>query len=172
LGGIAKGYACDRAVEILTSHRVKHALLDFGGNIYALGTKPDGEKWRVGIRNPVLGEDGYICVVEVADKTVVTSGGYERYFEHDGKTYSHILDPATGYPAENGLLSVSIVAGNSTDADALSTACYVLGLEAGLALLDSLPDCDGVFVTDEREVYVTGGLTGGVAISDARFVLS
>jgi thiamine biosynthesis lipoprotein len=171
LGGIAKGFACDKALDILKKHGVKHALLDFGGNIYAHGHKPDGSPWRVGVRNPVIGADGYICVIEINDKTVVTSGGYERFFEKDGKRYHHILDPKTGYPIENELLSATIITERSTDADALSTACFVLGLEDGTELIENLDDCEAIFVTELNEIYVTSGLSGMITVTDESFTL-
>ena len=169
LGGIAKGYACDKTVELLKKHNIKAALLDFGGNIYAHGTKQDGSPWRVGLRNPILGEDGYVCILEVSDKTVVTSGGYERYFENEGKAYHHLLDPKTGYQAENDLLSVTIVGDISADADALSTACFVLGKEDGMRRLEDLPGFDGIFITNQNEIYITSNLKDKVTLKNTNF---
>jgi len=169
LGAIAKGYACDVVVGILKEKGVKYALLDFGGNIYAQGKKPDGSPWRVGIRNPQTGADGYICTVEVIDKAVVTSGGYERQFERDGVFYHHILNPKTGYPVDNELLSVTIVAPNATEADALSTACFVLGLSGGVELLDIMPGYEGIFVTKQSGIYITDGLAENVKITDNQY---
>ena len=172
LGAIAKGWACDRIAELLSSRGVRDAVLDFGGNICAMGKKPDASAWRVGIRNPEIGSDGYFCVVEASDMCVVTSGGYERYFERDGELYHHILDPWNGYPADTSLMSVTIISNDGAQADALSTACFVLGLEEGLALLESSTDCEGIFVTSSREVYTTGGLSARVEITDDRYTLS
>jgi thiamine biosynthesis lipoprotein len=168
LGGIAKGYACDRALEILKEGGVNGAFLDLGGNIYAHGTKENGAKWRIGVRYPAVGDNSIACVVEVSDKAVVTSGGYERYFERDGVIYHHILDPKTGYPADTGLLSVTVVAGSSVLADALSTACFVLGLEDGMELLEEYSDCEGIFITEDGSLHTTRGLEGQVTIVDAR----
>ncbi|MDI6870521.1 MAG: FAD:protein FMN transferase [Bacillota bacterium] len=133
LGGVAKGYAAERAVELLRQRGVKSALIDAGGNIVALGARPDGSPWRIGLRHPrrpgeVLG------VVEVVNRAVVTSGDYERYFEAGGRRYHHLLDPAAGYPAE-GLQSVTVVGPSSTVADILSTAAFVLGPERGPAFV-------------------------------------
>ncbi|MDR1540621.1 MAG: FAD:protein FMN transferase [Clostridiales bacterium] len=169
LGGIAKGYACDIAAQALRERGVQRAILDYGGNIYALGEKADGEKWRVGIRNPVLGADGYICVYEASDQAVVTSGGYERNFEQGGVTYHHILDPKTGYPAQSSLLSATIISKLSADADALSTACFVMGLERGAELLESLDGFEGIFVTDAKEIFFTSGLGGALELIDSSF---
>ena len=169
LGGIAKGYACDTVLDYFKAQNVSCALLDFGGNIYAHGIKPDGTPWKIGVQLPFIGESGVVCAVEAQDASVVTSGGYERYFEQDGSVYHHILDPKTGYPVYNGLLSVTIIDGSSTRADALSTSCFVLGLEAGYALLESLPDSEGIFITDKNEIYLTSGLHGRVSLIDSRF---
>lgn len=126
-GAIGKGYAGDRAREILLDRGVKSGILSLGGNVHAIGTKPDGSPWRVGIQNP--DDEGYIGYVEVADKAVVTSGGYERYFESDGKKYSHIINPKTGSPADNDIKSVTVICERGALADALSTAFFVMGSE-------------------------------------------
>jgi len=172
LGGIAKGYACDEAVRILRENGVSHALLDLGGNVYAHGAKPDGSSWRVGIRNPVIGEEGHVGVVEVADKAVVTSGSYERYFEEDGVLYHHIFDPRTGYSAESGLLSMTIVGESSAIADALSTACFVLGSEKAMALVESFSGVECVLITANREILVSPGLRESFTISGGGFTLA
>ena len=169
LGAIAKGYACDKVFEYLKAHGVKSALLDFGGNIYTFGKKPDGSPWRLGIRSPIIGENGIVCSVTVQDESVVTSGVYERYFEEGGTVYHHLLDPKTGFPADNGIVSMTIIDASSARADALSTACFVLGLEEGLALLESLPDSEGIFITEDSRIIVTSGLKERVALTDERF---
>jgi thiamine biosynthesis lipoprotein len=171
LGGIAKGYAADEANRLLDEADVAHAILDFGGNVVLRGGHPEGKPWRVGIRKPVLGEDGYACVVSLRDGAVVTSGGYERYFvAADGAVYHHIMDPATGRPAETGLLSATIVCDNSTRADALSTACFVLGLDGALALLDALDGVEGVLIASDRTIHTTPGLADVFAVADERYV--
>jgi len=172
LGGIAKGYACDKTLEYLKSVGIVGALLDFGGNIYAHGLKPDGTPWVIAVASPVVGDDGLVCVIPVSDTAVVTSGGYERYFEADGTMYHHILDPRTGYPVDNELLSVTIIDASSTRADALSTACFVLGLDAGLALLESMPSSEGVFITKDFTIHTTSELRGEVVIMDSRYSLA
>ena len=126
LGGIAKGYAADKLCALLGTYGVKSAMLSLGGNVSVLGTKPDGSNWRIGIRNP-KDASGIVGVVEASDCAIVTSGSYQRYFEADGKRYHHILDPDTGYPADGGLASVTIMTANGTRADALSTALFVMG---------------------------------------------
>jgi thiamine biosynthesis lipoprotein len=167
-GGIAKGYACDKIVGILREAGTEHAVLDLGGNVYVIGTKPDGSDWRVGIRLPLMGEDGIVCIIEASDVSAVTSGGYERFFERDGAIYHHLLDPKTGYPAQSGLLSATVIAGVSADADGLSTACFVLGLEKGMRLLEE-NGYEGILIGEDRIVHVTSGLKGAVIINDERF---
>ena len=171
LGAIAKGYACDMTLEYLKEQGVKTALLDFGGNIYTFGQKPDGSPWRLGIRSPIIGENGIVCSITVNDESVVTSGGYERYFEEDGTIYHHLLNPKTGCPADSGIVSMTIVDPSSARADALSTACFVLGLDEGLALLESLPDSEGIFILKDNSIVITSGLTGRAAITDERFTM-
>ena len=169
LGAIAKGYACDSVMSFLKERGVETALLDFGGNIYAYGEKPDGSPWKLGIRSPIIGETGVICTVSVRDSSVVTSGGYERYFEKDGMIYHHLLDPGTGYPSDNGIVSMTIINESSTTADALSTACFVLGPDKGLQLLEALPGTEGILVTKDRNIKVTSGLKENVSLTDDRF---
>ena len=169
LGAIAKGYACDSVVEFLISSGVETALLDFGGNIYTYGEKPDGSPWKLGIRSPVIGENDIVCTVTVRDTSVVTSGGYERYFEKDGTIYHHLLNPETGYPADNEIMSVTVINEASTIADALSTACFVLGPERGFELLESLPDTEGIIITKDFNIIITSGLTESVSLTDERF---
>jgi thiamine biosynthesis lipoprotein len=170
LGGIAKGYACDRAAAVLREGGVRHAVLDFGGNVCVSGTKPDGSNWRVGIRLPIPGESGVACVIEAAEISAVTSGGYERFFERDGTLYHHLLDPETGMPARGDLLSATVLSPSSTEADGFSTACFVLGLEDGLRLL-SESGLEGVLIGADMRIHVTEGLRGKVLVTDDRFSL-
>jgi thiamine biosynthesis lipoprotein len=158
LGGIGKGFAGDKFLEVFKKYGISSAFTNIGGNVVALGTKPDGSPWHVGIRHP-REENNLIGLVSVADKAVVTSGDYQRYFiGSDGKRYHHILDPATGYPAESGLVSVTIVADSSMTADALSTILFVVGMEKGLTLLRQLSGVEAVLIDIDLQVYVTAGL--------------
>ena len=159
LGGIAKGYIADRLRDYLVSEGCDSALINLGGNILTVGEKPDGSAFRVGIRKPFSESDKQLETVVCKDRSVVTSGTYERYFEQDGKRYHHILNPADGYPVENGLASVTILSPASTDADALSTACFVLGPEKGLELIETLDGIEALFVTDELEEIASSGFT-------------
>jgi thiamine biosynthesis lipoprotein len=149
LGGIAKGYAADEVVKILTEAGIQRAVIDLGGNVYAHGSKSKRQKWRIGVQNPLLSRGEYLTVEEVADKALVTSGVYERFFEENGIRYHHILDTKTGYPVASALLSVTIITANSTDADALSTSVFALGYEKSTALLSFFPDTEAVFVFDD-----------------------
>lgn len=166
LGGIAKGYAGDEAIKIYRKYGIKSAYINLGGNVVVLGTKPDGKPWRIGIQNPRAENGFYIGIVEVTDKAVVTSGDYERFFEKDGIRYHHILDPNTGYPADSGLISATIVTDISMDADALSTSVFVLGLKKGWELVKNLKGVEAIFITKEKEVYVTEGLKNSFTFSD------
>jgi thiamine biosynthesis lipoprotein len=152
LGGIAKGYAADEVVKILTEAGIRRAIIDLGGNIYAHGSKNKNQKWRIGVQNPLLSRGEYLAAEEVADKALVTSGVYERFFEEDGIRYHHILDTKTGYPVAAGLLSVTIITANSTDADALSTSLFALGYEKSAALLPLFPGTEAVFVFEDATI--------------------
>ena len=157
-GAVAKGYAGAVLAREMKAAGVESALLQLGGNVQTVGLKPDSSRWRVGIRDPWGGEDSYLGVLEVGETAVVTSGGYQRYFEEAGTRYCHILDPATGYPASSGLASVTIVAEDGFLADGLSTALYVMGLDAAEEFWRSRDDFEAVLVTDNGRIYVTGGL--------------
>ncbi|MEW6723592.1 MAG: FAD:protein FMN transferase [Bacillota bacterium] len=158
LGGIAKGYGADEAARILRELKVKGAFVNLGGNVYAVGSKPDGTPWRIGIQDPVQPRGALLGVVETGEGSLVTSGAYERCFVEDGRRYHHILDPRDGYPAESDILSVTIVAASSTDCDALSTSVFILGTEAGLALIERLEGFETILVTKDKRVLVSSGL--------------
>lgn len=130
-GAFVKGYAADKIKAYLTEHGVNSGMIDLGGNILAIGAKPDGSPWKIGIQKPFAARGETSRVIECADRSVVSSGVYERYFEQDGVIYSHILDPDTGYPAETGLWQATIVSESSALGDALSTSCMLLGRTAG-----------------------------------------
>ena len=169
LGAIAKGYASDAAADVLRQGGVSSAMISLGGNIYALGNKPDGTKWRVGIQNP-RDEEDYVGILALSDAAAVTSGDYQRRFEKDGVFYHHIIDPATGKPADSGVASVTIVAASGTYADALSTALFVLGTEKGLDLWRQYRDFEAVFVTTDGNVIATSGLRGTLTASGSHTI--
>lgn len=158
LGGIAKGYITDKVAAFLKSRGVKSAIINMGGNVYALGAKPDGSRFSVGIQRPFDTTGSYCALIYVADKTVVTSGTYQRYIKTDEALYHHILDPRTGMPVQNELDSVTIIADQSADADALSTVCFALGLEQGLKLIESIPDTEAVFITKDGQMVASPGI--------------
>lgn len=170
LGGIAKGYAADKVAETLKADGVKHAIINLGGNVLTIGTKPDGQPWRIGIQTPFKPRGDYLGIVEVSNKAVVTSGVYERYFEKNGKLYHHLLNPFTGYPADNHLYSVTIITDKSVDADALSKT-FIMGLDQGMKLVESLKGVQAIFVTDDKQVYITPGLKGNFKITDPDYNL-
>lgn len=160
LGGIGKGFASEKFVEVLREFEVTSAFTNIGGNVAALGTKPDGSPWCVGIRHPRQ-DNRLIGAVLVADKAVVTSGDYQRYFvDQNGKRRHHILDPNSGYPSESGLVSVTVVSDSATTADALSTILFIAGMNKGLELLKNFPGTEGIFVDTDLQVYATKGLQG------------
>jgi thiamine biosynthesis lipoprotein len=158
LGGIAKGYAADEAAVILAAKQVERAIIDLGGNILTYGSKPGNRLWKVGVQNPINGKRGvYTGIVSGYAQTVVTSGVYERFFESGGIRYHHIFNPVDGFPVRNGLLSVTIITGNSMDADGLSTTVFVLGYEKGKALIESIKGTEAIFIFEDRSVRITPG---------------
>ena len=161
-GGIAKGYASSRVMEIFEEYGVESAIISLGGNVHVLGAKTDGSEWRVGIQDPD-DEEGYLGALAVTDTAVITSGGYERYFEDEetGEIYHHIIDPSTGYSADSGLISVTIVSADSTLADGLSTALFVMGTEEAVAYCEE--HCteygfDAFLETEDGDFYITDNL--------------
>lgn len=158
LGFIAKGYIADRLKEYLLSQGVTHAVIDLGGNVLCIGGKPDGSAYRIGIRYPFGEASDIITALSCSDKSIVTSGIYERYFTLDNTIYHHILDTETGYPVRNNLLSVTILSSTSVQGDALSTLCYIYGLEDGMKLVESLDDVEAIFITDDYKLHYSSGL--------------
>ena len=178
LGGIAKGYASDRVMELYREYGVTSGMVSLGGNIETLGTKPDGSSWKIGIRNPEItsgsgsGTEEVLLALEVENQAVITSGGYERYFEENGETYIHILDPRTGYPADAGLLSVTVVSENGMLADALSTSLYIMGGADAAEYWRIHGNDEGnsfelVLVDTSGKVYATEGLRDKIEMRDA-----
>lgn len=171
LGSIAKGYAADEISRILTENNVNSAIIDLGGNIYAHGIKPSGKDWNIGIQNPFSTRGDIIGVLKTKNKTVVTSGIYERYIEKDGIKYHHLLNPHTGYPFENNIAGVSIITDKSIDADALSTIAFAKGLEDGLKFVEELPNVDAIFITKDNKVYITNGIRDSFNLENEDFTL-
>ena len=165
-GAVAKGYTGDLLMEHFKAQGIKSAIVSLGGNVQALGLKPDGSKWNVAVKDPFGG--GNLATLKVDGKAVVTSGGYERYFEQDGETYWHIIDPYTGAPAKSGLVSVTIVCDSGVMADGLSTALFVMGLDGAIEFWRSNGGFDAVFVTEDGSVYVTEGIANDFEASSAQ----
>lgn len=167
LGGIAKGYAADACIELYKSMNVKSAFVNFGGNVKTLGKKPDGNDWVIGIQHPHKQRGKKFGVVLVSNKSVVTSGAYERYFVVNGKRYHHILDCRTGWPSDSDLESVTVICENSTQADALSTAAFVMGLEKAMEIIDKFDETDAVLVTKDKKIYLTKGIKNNFYLTES-----
>lgn len=156
LGGLAKGYMADTLKEYLISEGITSALINLGGNVLTIGSKPDGTAFQIGIQKPFDEENQAITSVSATDTSVVTSGSYERYFKTDNKLYHHIIDTETGYPCDSGLLSVTILSDSSVAGDALSTACFALGVQKGTQLIEQLEGVEALFINENYEIINVG----------------
>ena len=172
LGAIAKGFAADELTRIVRQAGIAHAVIDIGGTISAVGKRPDGKRWNIGIRDPRVQQGQPVISAAIESCSISTSGSYERYFEQDGVRYHHIIDPATGYPVRNNMIAVSVFSDSATDADALSTACFVLGYEKAVKLLAELPDTEALFIFDDNSVRTTAGLAQHINVLDSAFRLA
>lgn len=166
LGSVAKGYTSTMVADYFRGNGVTSAIINLGGNVQCIGAKPNGEPWKVAIKSPYEdSKSGIYGVLSATDTAVITSGGYERYFEENGNTYWHILDPKTGKPASSGLLSVTIVGKDGLTCDGLSTALFVKGLEDSVELWKNSDDFDAIFITEDGEVYITEGISDDFVLS-------
>ena len=165
LGGVAKGYATDVAVKALREMGIQHAMINAGGNVYALGSKPDGSPWRVGVQDP-RDAKGIIAVLSVKDKAVVTSGDYQRYFEQEGVRYHHIVNPSTGKQARD-VMQTTVVTDSATDADILSTTLFVLDSQKGMRFVQELITTGAIFISADRQVSYTDNLTDQLKFTGA-----
>lgn len=170
LGAIAKGYAGSKIREILVSNNIDSAVISLGGNVVLHGTKPDGTEWNVGIQHPITADD-LIGTVKASNVSVVTSGGYQRYFDSEGKRYHHIIDTRTGYPADNGIISATVITTDDTAADALATSLYVLGKEEAEKLWKEQQNFEMILVTD-TDIFITKGLENKFRLNDNNFKLN
>ncbi len=159
LGGIAKGYIADKLKEYLLKQNVKSALINLGGNVLEVGQKSSSSDFTIGIQYPFKENSDIIAKVVAKDKSIVSSGSYERYFKKNGKIYHHILDPTTGFPADSDLNGVTIISDSSMDGDCLSTSCFILGSKKAQKLIESLPHVEAVFISKENKITVTSGLS-------------
>lgn len=166
LGAIAKGYIADRLKDYLISQGVKSAIINLGGNVLCIGGKPDDSSFKIGIQKPFADRSETIAVMDIKDKSVVSSGVYERCFEQDGTLYHHLLNPRTGYPYDNGLIAVTIISDESVDGDALSTTCFALGLEDGMKLAESLDNVQAFFVTSDYEIHYTKDFQKKITVTE------
>ena len=171
LGGIAKGYTADVISKILTDEGVKSAIIDLGGNIFAHGEKISSDAWKIGIQNPFSTRGEIVGAISVKNKSIVTSGIYERYIEVDGVKYHHILNPETGYPYDNDIAGITIISDKSITGDALSTSVFALGMAEGIKFVESLDGVDAIFVTKNNEIYVTSGIKDNFELRDENFKL-
>lgn len=165
VGAIAKGYIADRLKDFLIKKGVKSAIINLGGNVLCIGSKPDGTPFKIGIQKPFADRNETEAVMDITGKSVVSSGIYERCFKQDGKLYHHILNPQTGYPYDNGLISVTIISDQSADGDALSTTCFALGLEDGLKFAEK-KGVQAVFITEDYELHYTDGFRDEIRVTD------
>lgn len=168
LGAIAKGYIADEVIKVLKEHGVTTAIVDLGGNVVIMGDSPtrDTGGFNVGVQNPDSTRGEIVGSINLKDKSIVTSGIYERYIEENGEFYHHLMSPDTGYPFENDLAGVTIITDKSVDGDVLSTVVYAFGLEGGLDYVNSQEGIDAVFVTHEQEVYTSDGITADFNLTD------
>ncbi len=169
LGGVAKGAACDIVKEIYTKNSIDSALVSIGGNVYAHGTKPDGTAFRVGFRDPNRSDDSYIAAVEMTNEVLAISGGYERFFEIDGKRYIHILDPQTGYPVENDIISVGVISEIGTEADFWSTALFVAGSEKTINYMQN--GGKAILLDSYGTLYVSASLKDKFEMSTSEYTV-
>ena len=165
VGAIAKGYIADRLKDFLVKKGVKSAIINLGGNVLCIGSKPDGTPFKVGIQKPFADRNETEAVMDITGKSVVSSGIYERCFKQDGKLYHHILNPKTGYPYDNSLVSVTIISDQSVDGDALSTTCFALGLEDGLKFAEQ-KGVQAVFITEDYKLHYTDGFRDEINVTD------
>ena len=165
VGAIAKGYIADRLKDFLVKKGVNSAIINLGGNVLCIGSKPNGTPFKIGIQKPFADRNETEAVMDIAGKSVVSSGIYERCFKQNRKLYHHILNPKTGYPYDNSLISVTIISDQSVDGDALSTTCFALGLKDGLKFAEK-KGVQAVFITEDYELHYTDGFQDEINVTD------
>ena len=171
LGSIGKGYACEKVIEYLSATELGYGLVSFGGNVSVFGLKPGGEKFTIAIRDPFVQTD-VVGNISIDSGFVSVSGSYERFKEIDGEIYHHIFDLSNGYPVNNGLVSVAVISKNGMEADALSTALFVLGLDGGYDLyISEKYDFEAIFITENKDIYITEGLSDNFILTSDDYVI-
>ena len=170
LGGIAKGFIADEIANLLEKNHIEKALINLGGNVFAIGSSIEDTPWNIGIRHPIDNQSNVLLKVMLSNKSVVTSGIYERFLELDGATYHHIFDPYTGYPMDNELLSLTVISDESIDGDALSTGLFNLGLEKAFQKASEL-SVDLIVVTKDNKIYITPYLSDKITVFDENYQL-
>ncbi len=166
LGGIAKGFAADETAKILRKYNITSAIINLGGDVLTLGGNTNGDPFKLGIQDPFGPIGEFIGVYFLEDASLVTSGSYERYFIEGGNYYHHLINPFSGYPGNNELVSVSVITKNSADGDALSTAAFLSGLEKGLELIKRVEHTEAIFITKDKKVYCTPGIKEFTIVKD------
>lgn len=169
LGAIAKGFAADKVSELLVQNRVNSAIINLGGNIKVLGSKITGDPYNIGIQNPFDTRNEYLGILSIRNKSVVSSGDYERYFEVDGKRYHHIFDKTTGFPVETNVASVSVITPFGIDGDALSTIFFSMDVDEGFRLAKQLGDISLIYVTKDKIVYLSGNIEDNFKLTNSTF---
>ncbi len=169
LGAIAKGYIADKVKDFLISKGIKSAIINLGGNVLLVGNKPEGQAFNVGVQNPMDKSGNYMGFIKAVDKSIVSSGTYERFFVEDGVSYHHILNPKTGYPENNGLLQTTIISDKSVDGDGLSTTVFLMGLDRGMELIESLDNVEAIFVTADKKIHMSSGADNYFSLTNNDF---
>ena len=165
-GAIAKGYISDKAKEYMVEENIKYGIINLGGNVLVINKKPSGKKFAIGIAKPFSNRGELVGNIEIDDLALVSSGVYERYFVYKEEQYHHLLNPFTGYPEKNGIEAVSIICSEATNADAYSTAIFLLGLEDGLEVVESNENIEAIFLTDDKKIVVTSGIEGKLVVNE------
>lgn len=168
LGAIAKGYMADKLKDIFVTLGVKSGIINLGGNIVLIGSNINEKTWTIGIQDPFENRGEYVGIISLIDKSIVTSGVYERFSIKDNKVYSHIINPKTAYPIVGEILSISIISNKSIDGDGLSTGLYILGIEKSLKILKEL-NLDGIFITKDKKVIITEGIRKNFILTNEEF---
>lgn len=172
LGGTAKGYIADEVAKVLRENGVNHAIINLGGNVLTINNNTNGKPWRIGVQNPFSEERGTsIGTLDVVNKSVTTSGIYERYIEYQGIKYNHILDVHSGLPVNNEIAGVTIISDKSLDGDGVDTGVLLMGLQKGLEVIKSEKNFEAIFVTKDKDIYITSGLKDKFVLTDESFKL-